>query len=102
MSLKRLRVFNLQNQESDVVLPELNLDSKSLDCCGDQAFVTASTSINDFRLPFRTTCVEDPLPKILLHSEWIMENDQLFWRQTYLCGRVKKLLVCGGFVSFME
>lgn len=37
--------------------------------------------------------MEDPLPKILLHSEWIMENDQLFWRQTYLSGRVKKLLV---------
>lgn len=58
--------------------------------------ITASTSMNDFAIPFRTTCVEDPLPKILLHSEWIMENDQLFWRQTYLSGRVKKLLVCAG------
>lgn len=36
----------------------------------------------------------DPLPRILLHSEWILgdDDDQLYWKETYLSGRVRKWL----------
>ena len=36
----------------------------------------------------------DPLPRILLHAEWVLgdDDDKLYWKETYLSGRVRKLL----------
>ena len=98
MALKRLRVLD---HEAAVVLPELILFLKFIFFCFD-VFVGGCESlrytIGQGQTPacvfLRSAPSVDPLPRILLHSEWILgdDDDQLYWKETYLSGRVRKWL----------